>query len=134
MPKTIKIPTWIGVLIILSPFIIGGLIAEYGGGSSHSSQSSENSCSSRDCVLKAPTGGESVVLAASKQALNEMMASGSDRAIAVMVLNGSAFLVLQNTSVSVVDRGFGVRKVLVLEGPTMGRVHSPGTELVAWQV
>ena len=50
-----------------------------------------------------------------------MISSGSDRAIAVMVINGSAVLVPQNTPVSIVDRGFGVRKVLVLEGPMFGR-------------
>ena len=80
----------------------------------------ESTCSS-NCVVRAPTGGESVVLAVSKSALDEMLSAGSDRAIAVMVLDGSAFLVPQNTSVSIVDRGFLVRKVLVLEGPMAGR-------------
>ena len=50
-----------------------------------------------------------------------MMSSGSDRALAVMVLNGSAFLVPQNTSVSLLGSGFGVRKVLVIEGSMTGR-------------
>jgi DNA-directed RNA polymerase subunit RPC12/RpoP len=77
-------------------------------------------CSSSDCVLRV-SGTANVVVAVTKKSLNEMMSSGSDRAIAVMVLNGSAFLVPQNTPVSIVDRGLGVRKVLVTDGPMTGR-------------
>jgi len=87
----VKVPTWSGVLIILSPFIVGALIAECGHGGDGGKPSAAT-CSSSKCVVRAPTGGEDVVLAVSKQSLTEMMNSGSDRAIAVMVLNGSAFL------------------------------------------
>jgi hypothetical protein len=125
----VKVPTWIGVLIILSPVTVGGLISGCGDGGGGAKPS--ETCSSSKCVVRAPTGGEDVVLAVSKQSLTEMMNSGSDRAIAVMVLNGSAFLVAQNTSVSIVDRGFQVRKVLVLEGPMMGRT---GWTLQDWVV
>ncbi len=76
---------------------------------------------SAGCVVRIESSDADVVLAISKQVLDEMLSAGSDRAIAVMVANGSAFLVPPNTPVSVVDRGFEVRKVLVLSGPLSGR-------------
>ncbi len=85
------------------------------------SQVSSSSCHSQNCVLRSPTRGGRVVVAISKQALEEMYSAGNDRAIALMVMNGSAFLVPQNTQVSVVDRSIGSRKVLVLNGSSMGQ-------------
>ena len=125
-----KIPTWVGVLILVA-IAAGILLIPNGSSVRKPSEQPSGSCSSSKCVVRAPTGGESVVLAVNKESLNEMVSSGSDRAIAVMVLNGSAFLVPQNTPVSVVDRGFGVRKVLVLGGPTIGRT---GWTVAEWVV
>lgn len=117
--------TGAGCLILIAIFgtVIGlaGWCAESTSNTSSGSRAAPSSCSSNNCVVRTPTGGESAVLAVTKESLNEMMSAGSDRAIAVMVLNGSAFLVPQNTSVSLLGSGFGVRKVLVLEGATTGR-------------
>jgi hypothetical protein len=117
--------TGAGCLILAAmlgiPFGLAGWCAESSPPSTSGKSSAPSSCSSSDCVVRDPTEGESVVLAITKESLSEMMSSGSDRAIAVMVLNGSAFLVPQNTSVSIVDRAFGVRKVLVMEGSLTGR-------------
>lgn len=121
------------ILVAIFGLVIGfaGWCAESGGRDSRQ-PSAPSGCSSNNCVVRAPTGGEVVVLAVSKEALDEMISSGSDRAIAVMVLNGSAFLVPQNTPVSIVDRSFGAKKVLVLEpGPTLGRT---GWVLDEWVV
>ena len=60
-------------------------------------------------------------MAVSKAAFDEMLSAGSDRVIAVMIMNGTAFLVPQNTSVSIIERTFTARKVLVTEGPALGR-------------
>jgi hypothetical protein len=111
----------IGCLGVIVLAILIGVLSQGGNQGSQTQPAESSTCSSSNCVVRAPTRGESVVLAVSKQSLNEMISSGSDRAIAVMVLNGSAFLVSQNTPVSIVDRAFGVRKVLVLEGPMSGR-------------
>jgi hypothetical protein len=124
-----RIPTRLGVLILVTilsgTVLIVALLAESreneSGGDYSRSVTRASTCSSESCVVRAPTEGESVVLAVSKESLNEMMSAGSDRAIALMVLNGAGFLVPQNTPVSIVDRGLGVRKVLVLEGSMIGR-------------
>ena len=111
------------ILLLLFGLVIGFASRCASPSSTGSSRqaSTPSGCSSNNCVIKAPTGGD-VALAVSQRSLDEMMSGGTDKAIAVMVLNGSAFLVPQNTSVSIVDQGFGVRKVLVLEpGPTLGR-------------
>ena len=117
--------TGAGCLILIAIFgtVIGlaGWCAESTSNTSSGSRAASDSCSSNNCVVRTPTGGESAVLAVTKESLNEMMSAGSDRAIAVMVLNGSAFLVPQNTSVSLLGSGFGVRKVLVIEGSMTGR-------------
>lgn len=127
--------TGAGCLILIAIFgtVIGlaGWCAESTSNTSSGSRAAPSCFSSNNCVVRTPTGGEYAVLAVSKESLNEMMSAGSDRALAVMVLNGSAFLVPQNTSVSLLGRGFGVRKVLVLEGATTGRT---GWALEEWVV
>jgi len=72
-------------------------------------------------TLSANTSGTHVVVAVSRQALDELVRQKTDRAISAMVLAGKAFLVPQGTRVSILDRATGARKILVLEGPTMGR-------------
>ena len=66
-------------------------------------------------------GGTDTVLAVSKQAFDDMLGAASDRAIAVMVLNGRCFLAPNGTLVQVLEKSGGKARVLVLEGPTMGR-------------
>ena len=71
--------------------------------------------------LAADTSGPDLVLAVNEQAYDEMVMAGDDRTLAVMVLNGSCFLAPKGTRVKVLDWKTGARKVLVLDGPTIGR-------------
>ncbi len=117
-----------GCLVVLIPLVVLGPC--FGDSSSpstaasptHSQPESQGSTrSTGEYRLRAPTAGTDVVVAISENALEEMVSAGSDRAIAVMVLNGSGFLVPQSTPVSVVDGGVLTKKILVLEGPTLGQ-------------
>jgi len=111
-----------GCMISFALLLIGFLFTDPSTSADNSpSQASSSSCRSDNCVLRSPTRGGRVAVAISKQALEEMYSAGNDRAIALMVMNGSAFLVPQNTQVSVVDRSIGSRKVLVLNGSSMGQ-------------
>lgn len=80
-------------------------------------------------LLYAETDGTHVAVAVSVDAYNEMLAAGSDRVLAVMTLNGSVFPVQQGTRVQVLPADtslltgdpWGSSKVLILDGPTVGR-------------
>ena len=70
--------------------------------------------------LTADTSGTHVVLAVDEDALHDLVSSNT-REIAVMVLNGSCFDAPKGTHVKVLDWSGGAFKVLVLDGPAIGR-------------
>ena len=111
------------LVVVIVLWVIGSLAG--GPASSPSAtqpeRSRSGSCAADKCVVRAPTGAPQVPLAVSKAAFDEMLSAGSDQATAVMIMNGTVFLVPQNTSVSIVERTFTARKVLVTEGAALGR-------------
>ncbi len=71
--------------------------------------------------LAADTSGTDVILAVDEAAFSDLVGA-SDRAVAVMVLNGHLFLAPKGTRVQVLGgNGEGLHRVLVLDGPTIGR-------------
>ena len=73
-----------------------------------------------------------VPVAVSETALDEMSSVKSDRAIAAVVFGGRAFLVDQNTRVSIIDSGGLSRKgVLIFDGAMTGRNGWVPTEWVS---
>jgi len=71
--------------------------------------------------LDAETSGTDIILAVSKSACDDMCVAGSDKALALMVLNGKCFLAPKGTRVQVLEKSSGASRVMVLDGPTIGR-------------
>jgi hypothetical protein len=62
-----------------------------------------------------------VPVAVSEAALDELFGASNDRAIATIVLGGSAFLVDQRTEVTKISGGLTKAQVRIVAGPMLGR-------------
>ena len=62
--------------------------------------------------------------------LTQLAVAGDERGMAMLALQGRAFLVPQGTHVRVIDSGFGKREVRIEEGPMAGRSGWVDTEFV----
>jgi hypothetical protein len=62
-----------------------------------------------------------IPVAVSEAALDELFGASNDRAIAAIVLGGSAFLVDQRTEVTKISSGLTKAQVRIVAGPMLGR-------------